>query len=106
MDRNQRTTGSGAPISEDPDQPVGVGPAPAAAAKGAVAGSAVAALVGAVLGAPFGLIEFFGLALGFRIALCALLGAVATSVVGGLVGGWAGWGSAARRRGGSGPAGG
>ena len=63
MVQNQRTTGAGARIHEDPDQPVGAGPAPAAAAKGATAG-----------------------------------GAVAASVIGGLVGGWAGWGSAARHK--------
>ena len=98
MDENQRTTGSGARIHEDPDQPVGAGPAPAAAAKGATAGGVIAALVGALLGAPFGFIEFLGLQVAVRIGLCALLGAVAASVIGGLVGGWAGWGTAGRRK--------
>ena len=63
-----------------------------------MAGGAAAALLGAVLGAPFGFIEFFGIPLVARIALCALLGAVAASVIGGIVGGWAGWGTAARRK--------
>lgn len=98
MDQNQRTTGSSGRIHEDPDQPVGAGAAPAAAAKGATAGGAVAALVGALLGAPFGFIELLDLDLVVRIALCALLGAVAASVIGGLVGGWAGWGTAAREK--------
>jgi hypothetical protein len=98
MDGNQRTTGSTGRIHEDPDQPVGAGPAPAAAAKGAAAGGAVAALVGALLGAPFGFIEYLDLALPVRIGLCALLGAVAVSVIGGLVGGWAGLGAAHKDR--------
>lgn len=98
MENSQRTTGSTGRVREDPDQPVGAGPAPTAAVKGAFAGGAVAALVGAVLGAPFGFIPFLGLALVARIALCALLGAVAASVIGGLVGGWAGWGTAAREK--------
>ena len=98
MDQSQRTTGSSARIREDPDQPVGAGPAPAAAVKGAAAGGVVAALVGALLGAPFGFIDFLGLNLVVRIALCAVVGAVAASVIGGLVGGWAGWGTAARQK--------
>lgn len=54
--------------------------------------------MGALLGAPFGFIEFLDLQLAIRIGLCALLGAVAASVIGGLVGGRAGWGTAARRK--------
>ena len=93
MENNQRSTGSSARIDE-PDQPVGAGPAPASAAKGAVGGGALAVVAGALIGAPFGLIEFMGLALGVRILVCAIVGAVALSVVGGLIGGWAGMGSA------------
>ena len=98
MDSPQRTTGSAPRIHEDPDQPIGAGPAPAAAAKGAAAGGLAAALVGALLGAPFGFIEFMDLTLALRIGICALMGAVAVSVIGALVGGWAGLGSAHKDR--------
>lgn len=91
---NQRNTGSAPRIKEDPDQPAGAGPAPAAPARGALAGGLLSAVIGAVLAAPIGLFEILDLPVLARVAVCAFVGAVAFSVVGGLVGGWLGLGRA------------
>lgn len=98
MAANQRNTGSAPRIEEDPDQPLGAGPAPAAAAKGAAVGILVTALVGAAVGAPFGLLRLLDLPVATRVLICAAIGAVAFAVIGGLFGGWAGLGAAAKRR--------
>lgn len=98
MPADQRNTGSAPRIKEDPDQPVGAGPAPAAAAKGASVGILISALVGAVLVAPLGLLEILDLPTAARVLICAAVGAVAFAVIGGLVGGWVGLGAAAKRR--------
>lgn len=97
---SQRTTGSSERIHEDPDQPLGAGPAPGSAAKGAGVGIVVAAVVGALVGAPFGFLRLLDLPLGVRVLICAAVVAAAFATMGLVIGGWVGWGAAGGSKGG------